>query len=60
MDFLNFFTEFLNLVILLLLTYMFFRLIFSLYKKDILKKEDIFYITSTPWEYKKYKNKEGS
>ena len=55
MDFLNFFTEFLNFVILLLLTYMFFRLIFSLYKKDILKKEDIFYITSNPWEYKKYK-----
>lgn len=43
---------------------MFFRLVVVLYKKNILNKDDIFYITSNPWEYKRYKKvqkiKEGS
>lgn len=55
MDFL-FFT--LLFILYLLHIYMFFRLIAALFKKDILKSDDIFYITSNPWEYKKRKEKE--
>lgn len=52
-----FIIDFLTFLIILLLTYMFFRLISSLHKKNILKDDDIFYITSNPWEYKRHKNK---
>lgn len=51
----EFFINFLTFVLILLLTYMFFRLIFSLYSKNIINKEDIFFITSNPWEYRRYK-----
>lgn len=47
---------FLQFVLIILFSYMFFRLLSVLWKKDILKDIDIFYITSTPWEFKKYKN----
>ena len=52
-------------IIILLLTYMFFRLLFLLHKKGILENKDIFFVSSTPLEYKKYygdskKNTEGS
>ena len=52
-------------ILILLLTYMFFRLLYILYKKGILENKDTFFISSTPWEYKKYygdskKNTEGS
>lgn len=55
---------FLEIIIIILFLYMFFRLLSVLYKKDILKDIDIFFITSTPWEFKKHKkdiekNKEG-
>lgn len=60
----DFFINSLTFVLILLLLYMFLRLISSLYKKNILNNDDIFYITSNPWEYKRYKNriknKEGS
>lgn len=51
-----FFIYFLELIIDILLAYMFFRLLSVLYKKEILKNIDIFFITSNPWEFKKYKN----
>lgn len=51
------FIYFFELLAFLLLSYMFFRLISCLYKKNILKEDDIFYITSNPWEYKRHKNK---
>ena len=58
----DFYTDFLsfilNFIILLLFLYMFFRLINILLKKHILSDDDIFYITSNPWEYKKRKEKE--
>lgn len=49
--------NFLNFTIILLLLYMFIRLISCLYKKDIIYDIDVFYITSNPWEYKRNKNK---
>lgn len=56
--------NFLNFILILLLLYMFLRLISCLYKKDIIHDIDVFYITSNPWEYKrnknKFKNQEGS
>lgn len=45
-------------ILILLWSYMFWRLIIVLFKKDILKNDDIFYITSNPWEYKNRKEKE--
>lgn len=60
----DFILNFITFVLILLLTYMFFRLISLLYKQHILNEDNIFYITSNPWEYKIYKNrnkkKEGS
>lgn len=47
---------FLQFILIILLSYMFFRLLGVLYKKDILKNIDIFFITSTPWEFKRHKN----
>ena len=55
MDFLSFTLLF---IIILLWSYMFCRLLSALLKKGILKNDDIFYITSSPWEYKKRKEKE--
>jgi len=54
--------DLLFLIIILLFFYMFLRLLNILVKKNILTGDDIFYITSTPLEYKKQKlkNKEGS
>lgn len=48
--------NFLNFIIILLLVYMFFRLLSILYKKGILRDIDVFFITSNPWEFKKHKN----
>lgn len=50
------FTCYLQFILILLLSYMFFRLLCVLYKKDVIKNIDIFFITSTPWEFKKHKN----
>lgn len=47
---------FLQFILIMLFFYMFLRLLCVLYKKDILKDIDIFFVTSTPWEFKKYKN----
>lgn len=49
--------DFILFIFILLIAYMFFRLVFSLYKKGILKDKDIFFITSTPCEYKRYISK---
>lgn len=49
------FISFLQLIIDILFAYMFFRLLSILYKNNILKNIDIFFTTSTPWEFKKYK-----
>lgn len=49
--------DFILFILILLIIYMFFRLVCSLHKKGILKDEDIFFITATPCEYKKYKEK---
>lgn len=46
---------FLNFLLIILIFYVFCRLIFLLYKKGTLNKEDIFFITSNPIEYKIYK-----
>ena len=47
-------------LLFLLFFYMFCRLIYLLYKKDILNKDDIFFITSNPIEYKIHKKRERS
>ncbi len=47
----------LEILINILFFYMFFKFLSVLLKKDILKDDDIFYITSFPWEYKKFKSK---
>lgn len=49
--------DFLQLILIILLSLMFFKLISILHKKEILKDIDIFFITSTSLEFKKYKNK---
>ena len=57
--FLDFFSFIIEILLFVLLLYMFFRLIHILYKKGLLFDDDIFFITSTPWEYKKCKEEQS-
>lgn len=61
----EFISEIILFILIILLGYMFFRLLFLLRRKGVFEDKDIFYVTSTPWEYKKYykdskENTEGS
>ena len=50
----GFISEFILFLLIVLQSYMFFRLLCILRKKGIFENKDIFFVTSTPWEYKKY------
>lgn len=61
----GFISEFILFILIVLHSYMFFRLLYILHKKRLLEDKDTFFVTSTPWEYKKHygnskKNTEGS
>ena len=56
MNFECLFSYIVSFILFLLFLYIFIRLVIVLYRKGILKDIDIFYITSNPWEFKKYKN----
>lgn len=50
----GFISEICLFILIILQGYMFFRLLFLLRRKGVIEDKDIFYVTSTPWEYKKY------
>ena len=50
----GFISEICLFILIVLQSYMFFRLLFLLRKKGYLEDKDTFFVTSTPWEYKKY------
>lgn len=50
--------DIITFLICLLHFYMFCRLVTRLFKKRVLVRDDLFYITSDPWEYEEYKSKE--
>lgn len=47
----------LNFIILFLFAYMFFRLLGVLHKNNYLNDDDMFFITSSPFEFKYFKEK---